>query len=124
RPSIYSNLEARPITWVLVAGVFISLGVLLTSLRGKSEAKPFLASAAFIASILAATAAGYYPNILISTLDPANTLNVANAKAGELGMRVGFIWWSIAIVLAIGYFAFLFKSFSGKVRVSEEGHGY
>ena len=124
RPSLYSNLASRPMTWVLVAAMMVSLCALFVSLRGTSEAKPFFASCAFIATILAATAAGYYPNLLISTIDPANTLTISNAKAGELGMRVGLIWWTIAIILAIGYFAYLFRSFRGKVTLSEEGHGY
>jgi len=32
------------------------------------------------------------------------------------------IWWSLAILLAIGYFTYLFHSFRGKVRL-EGGDG-
>jgi cytochrome d ubiquinol oxidase subunit II len=124
QPQLYSNLVARPWTWIFAFGVVVSLIVLFSSMKRGLEARPFLASAGFIVCMLAATALGHYPNILISTIDPANTLTVANAKSGELGMRVGFIWWSIAIVLAIGYFTYLFRSFRGKVALAEDGHGY
>ena len=35
-------------------------------------------------------------------------------------MRVGLAWWSVAIVLAIGYFVYLFHSFRGKVTLEGE----
>jgi cytochrome d ubiquinol oxidase subunit II len=40
-------------------------------------------------------------------------------------MGVGLIWWSVGMVLAIGYFTFVYRMFRGKVRLAESaGHGY
>jgi len=39
-------------------------------------------------------------------------------------LAVGLIWWSIGIVLAVGYFSYLFYSFRGKVKLPVEGEGY
>ncbi len=124
QPQLYSNLIARPWTWALAAAIIGSLRLLFISLKAKQEMRGFLASSGFIASLLAATAAGRYPVLLSSTLNPADGLTVFNAKTGDLGMRVGFIWWTIAIILAIGYFTYLFRSFRGKVSLTEDGHGY
>jgi cytochrome bd ubiquinol oxidase subunit II len=124
QPALYRNLGERPWTWPLVALVPISLVFVFLWLRQGRELPAFLASAVFIASMLAATAAGAYPNVLISTLDPAYNLNVTNASAGGVGLRVGLIWWVIAIALAIGYFAYLFRSFRGKVSIEDERTGY
>ena len=46
------------------------------------------------------------------------------AAAGGIGLRVGLGWWIAAILLAIGYFVYLFRSFRGKVQVTADGHGY
>jgi len=35
---------------------------------------------------------------------------------------VGLAWWCIGIVLALGYFVFIFRMFRGKVSL--EGGGY
>jgi cytochrome d ubiquinol oxidase subunit II len=35
---------------------------------------------------------------------------------------VGITWWALGMVLALGYFVFVYRMFRGKVRL--EGHGY
>src|SRR5205807_6680225 len=74
----------------------------------------------FIMGMLGATAAGVFPNILISTLSPRFTLDAYNATAGALSLRVGLVWWTLALFLSIGYFVLLFRSFRGKVGPGTE----
>ncbi|HLJ54761.1 MAG TPA: cytochrome d ubiquinol oxidase subunit II [Chthonomonadaceae bacterium] len=122
RPELYRNLLARPWTWALAAAVAASIAGLWIAHMRKRELAAFLCSAAFLVSILGATAAGLYPDLLTSTLDPAYSLDIANAQAGGIGLRVGFYWWSVAVLLAIGYFTYLFRSFRGKVSPQTHGH--
>lgn len=121
QPALYATLVSRPWTWLLAALIVAGLAMVLVGLARDHELGAFLGSALFIAAMLGATAAGLYPNILVSTLDPAYTLNVTNAAAGRLSLEVGLVWWSLAIALAIAYFTYLFWSFRGKVRLGE-GH--
>jgi cytochrome d ubiquinol oxidase subunit II len=124
RPQLYGSLAARPLTWPLVAVVAVSLGLVVFFLRRGRELPAFLASAGFIAGMLAATAAGVYPDILVSTLDPRYNLNIHNAVAGGIGLRIGLFWWVLAILLAVGYFVYLFHSFRGKVVLGEDETGH
>jgi cytochrome bd ubiquinol oxidase subunit II len=124
QPRLYANLVARPWTWLLLALIIGSLVLLLIELRQGRELPAFLASAGFIVSLLAATAAGLYPNLLISTLNEEFNLTIRTAAAGGLALRVGLFWWVLAIALAIGYFTFLFRSFRGKVQPGRDEHGY
>jgi cytochrome bd ubiquinol oxidase subunit II len=124
RPQIYASLMSRPWTWLLLIVILGSLATVFVSLRQRRELPAFLASAGFLMGMLAATAAGLFPNLLVSTLDAAHTLTVTNAAAGELSLRVGLIWWVLAILLAVGYFVYLFRSFRGKVQLESDGHGY
>jgi cytochrome d ubiquinol oxidase subunit II len=124
RADLYANLLARPWTFALVLlalGGFA--GILYFSRRG-AELAAFLSSASFLLAILAATMAGQFPDLLRSTLDPAFDVTAFNAAAGSYGLRVGAVWWTIGIVLTIGYYAVLFRSFRGKARASADGHGY
>ena len=50
------------------------------------------------------------------------SLTIANTSAGAHGLSVGFYWWSIGMVLAIGYFVFVYRMFRGKVRLDGEGY--
>jgi cytochrome bd ubiquinol oxidase subunit II len=56
--------------------------------------------------------------------DAAYSLTVANAQAGAYGLKIGLIWWIIGMILATGYFVFLYRSFGGKVSSNSDTHGY
>jgi cytochrome d ubiquinol oxidase subunit II len=124
RPLLYANLLHRPAFWTVALLVPAGFAYALLSHRAGRELHAFLASCAFIVSLLGATAAGLYPNMLISTLDPAYNLTVHNASTTDLGMRYGLTVWIPAILLAVGYFAYLFRSFRGKVSLDEGGYGH
>jgi cytochrome bd-type quinol oxidase subunit 2 len=53
----------------------------------------------------------------------AYSLTVFNSKTGDYSMRVGLVWWLVGIILAIGYFVFLYRFFRGKVTL-EDTEGY
>jgi cytochrome d ubiquinol oxidase subunit II len=82
----------------------------------------FFSSGAFIVGMLASSAFGVYPDVL-PAVDPANSLTIYNASAGQYGLAVGLVWWCIGIVLAIIYFVFSYRLFWGKVTARGDiGH--
>lgn len=124
QPQLYANLWARPWTLALVIVVFASLAGVFRFHRQRRELAAFLASSLFLLSILAATMAGNYPDLLRSSLDPAFSVTAENAATGRYGLQIGMAWWLVGITLAIGYFVFLFRLFRGKVEPPAPGHGY
>jgi cytochrome d ubiquinol oxidase subunit II len=86
--------------------------------RRRFDRRAFLATSALLASLLAATAAALYPVILRSTIDARYDVTAASAATGHRALVVGLTWWIPALVLAVAYFAYLFRSFAGKVRAS------
>jgi cytochrome d ubiquinol oxidase subunit II len=66
---------------------------------------------------------GVYPMVLPAR-NPVYSLTVAGAKAGAYGLKVGLAWWTIGIILAAGYFTFVYRSFAGKVAVGKDHHEY
>jgi len=123
-PALYANLSRSPLEW---AGMALFLGGLATVFTGLARGRhrtAFLGSSAFIVGILAATAAGTWPVMLRSTLDPAASLTAYNASAGPGGLRAGLGWWFIGFPLAVLYFALLGRVHRGKVRAPEDGQGY
>ena len=119
RPELYTGLAARPWSWPLpVLAAAALAGVFGWLFRGRERAA-FLCSAAFLASTLAATAAGLFPLLLPSTISPAFSLTAAQAATGQHGLRVALIWWTLGISLAVGYAAFLYRSARGRVRLQD-----
>lgn len=114
RPALFAALVRRPWVWPLPALAVVSPVVALRALRRGHDRRAFLASSAFVASLLLATAGVLYPGLLPSTLGSAFDLNVADAASGPHGLAVGLAWWLPAIGLAVLYFVNLFWSIRGR----------
>jgi cytochrome d ubiquinol oxidase subunit II len=120
RPDVITGLFARP--WALL---FVALalagawGAFQFPRRGRDLAA-FLSSCAFLLGMAAATLAGHYPYWLRSTLDPSFSLTAYNAATDRYGMGVALTWWTIAIVLVVCYFTYLFRSMRGKVNAEPD----
>lgn len=123
-PVLFARLAVRPWAWPLPLVALGGLVLVPFALRRGREKAAFLSSGAFIAGILAATAAALYPDVLRSTLSEAYHLNAHRAATGSIALRLGLIWWLPALALAVGYFVYLFRLFRGKVSegAGEYGH--
>ncbi len=87
-----------------------------------SDLKAFLSSTMFIGGMLASTAFGLYPKVLPASTDPNLSLTIYNTSANEYGLSVGLVWWLVGIVLASGYFIYVYRAFRGKVNLQENGY--
>jgi cytochrome d ubiquinol oxidase subunit II len=120
RPGIYRALLGRPLGWLMVAAALLGLvAAFWFRARGRDLAA-FLGSSAFLAGTLLATAAGLFPAMLPSTIDPAFDVTAWSAAAGEHGLRVGLAWWCLGIPLAASYTIYIFRALRGKAQA--DGH--
>jgi cytochrome d ubiquinol oxidase subunit II len=124
RPEVWTNYREHLWGYLFpLAGAAGLAGMRFFTARGNDRAA-FLSSALFIAGMLASTAFGLFPNVLPASTSPEFGLTVYNASAQPYGLAVGITWWSAGIILAIGYFTYLFFQFRGKIKVPAEGEGY
>jgi cytochrome bd ubiquinol oxidase subunit II len=124
RPSLLANYRRMPFLFaipVLVAGSLFSMS---WASRTRNERNAFLSSCAYLVFMLVGAAAAVYPNLLVSTTDPALNITIYNAHSGEHALSVGLIWWGVGMLIAIGYFVFVYYTFRGKVTAGPAGHGY
>jgi len=124
RPEIWGNYTLHTWAYVLPIIGLVALGGMFVFNLRENDPLAFLSSATFIASALASTAFGLFPVVLRATTDPDRSLTVYNTMSHEYGLSIGIIWWSVGILLACGYFAFLYRSTRGKIVVPAEGDGY
>jgi cytochrome bd ubiquinol oxidase subunit II len=118
QPALLASLAQRPWAWPLALAIVVALvGVWLASGRGRDRAA-FFASSALLAALLLATAASLFPVILRSTIDAQYDVTAYGAATGRRGLLYGLTWWIPALLLAVAYFWYLFRSFAGKVRPS------
>lgn len=114
RPQVLDNYYAMPVGWLIPIAVALSLAAIKYFNARGLDKQAFLASSVFLAAMLGGAVFGVYPNVL-PALDPQHSLTIYNASAGSYGLFVGMIWWTIGIIIALGYFTFLFRTFRGKV---------
>jgi len=122
RPAIWANFGSDP--WGAIfplAGAAGLAGMFVFNWKG-DDARAFISSSTFIAGMLASTAFGLFPVVLPSSIDPRYSLTVTSTAAASYGLGIGIVWWSIGIVIALGYFTYLFVSFRGKVAVHPESY--
>jgi cytochrome bd ubiquinol oxidase subunit II len=120
RPEIMNNYVQHKVGLAVPVVVFLSLGVMLWANPKGKEKIAFAASSCFIVAMLVGAAAGLYP-VVLPARDRQNDLTIANTAAGSHGLTVGLAWWALGAALAVVYFVFVYKKFSGKVQLGE-GH--
>src|SRR5215469_4273779 len=122
RPGVLDNYKQHTLGFVIPVLVFGSLAVMMHGLIKRADKVAFAASAVYIVAMLAGAAFGLYPVLLPASTDPARNITIYNAAAGRHGLTVGLVWWTIGMILTVGYFVFVYRMFRGKVRL--EGEGY
>lgn len=123
RPEIANNFRVRLWGWIIPALVVVSLVSMIYFHRVQRDRAAFLASTAYIVGMLGGAAFAMYPYLLPASSDPALSLTIFNSRTGDYSMSVGLIWWIVGMMLALGYFIFLYRFFRGKVTL-EDKEGY
>ena len=93
-----------------------------TFVRRGETFRAFICSSAMIALLIVSGAVGLYPNLLISTTDPAYNLTVANAASADNTLTVTLIVAVIGMPFVLLYTAGVYWFFRGKATV--DSHGY
>jgi cytochrome d ubiquinol oxidase subunit II len=116
QPTLRLNYDAHPIgyVWPLI-GLAALAGTLIFRARERDLAA-FTSSSVMLLGLLASTAWGSYPNILIATTDPAKSLTITNASAGGNGLQAAVWWFTIGVATAISYQIFIHRLFRGPVK--------
>ena len=120
QPHLSESFQAKP--WGCVFPLLALAGLIgIPVMNGRGGLGAFLSSCLFIVGMLTSAAFGVYPYVLPSSPDPALSLTVYNAAAPLYGLQVGLMWFIPGMILAGGYFVYTYRSFSGKLRLDEEG---
>ena len=122
QPQVPANLTAMHWGFVFPAIAVVGLACVQWFLAKQNNRHAFLGSCAYLLGMLTSVVFGVYPYVLPAR-KPEFALTAFNAKAGQYGLKIGLIWWAIGMLLAAGYFVFVYRSFAGKVVVDKDAHG-
>ena len=122
-PQLKKNLTTLPLGLILPLLAVVGLAGVQFELIKRDERKAFLASCLYITGMLTSVVFGVFPMVLPAR-NPIYSLTVNGAKAPDYGLKVGLVWWVVGMMLAAGYFIFVYRSFGGKISVERDGHGH
>jgi len=115
RPSLLGNYRMHGAALAIPLAAIASLLTMPALARRGRELGAFLSSSIFLAAMLAGAAAALYPDLLPASGDTALSITIFKAAAGRHALSAGLVWWSGGILLAIGYFVFVYRMARGKI---------
>ena len=124
QPAVPANLASHPWGYIFPALALCGLVGMFWFIRKQDDLKSFLASCLYIVGMLTSVVFGLYPLVLPASTNPAYSLTVDNAKAGDYGLKIGLAWWILGMVLVAIYTTHVYRSFAGKVQLAEGEKGH
>ena len=124
RPGIWQNYSHHVWGFIFPLAGAIGLAGMLWYAKVGNDKLAFISSSMFIGGMLASTAFALYPTLLTASTGSEFSLTIYNTSAQAYGLGVGLGWWILGILLAAGYFLFVYRSFRGKVVLPSEHEGY
>lgn len=124
RPNSLHNYETHPAAFLAPVAAFVGLVMISIALRKRAALRGFGGSCLYLASMLGGAAAGLVPVLLPCVGTEGQDLTIDRALAGAHTLRVGLVWWSIGIALALFYFCVVYWLFRGKVPQEADGYGH
>jgi len=121
-PWVLETVRMRP--WVF--GV-IALSVLIVlniprEIHHKREFRAFLSSCAVMALMMAAFGLTYFPNMVLSNPEPANSLTIYNAASTQKTLGIMLVIAVLGVPLVLAYTACIYWVFRGKTSLTK--HSY
>ena len=107
---------------IFPAAALVSILLAYRFVRQGRDFAAFLGSAATIALLVISGAVGMFPNLIVSTTDPAYNLTVYNAASADNTLVVCLIVAIIGMPFVLAYTAGVYYFFRGKTTV--DSHGY
>jgi cytochrome d ubiquinol oxidase subunit II len=125
RPELLRNFKLAPIGYIIPLVVFGSVVLMFVFSRKGNDKAAFLSSSAYLTMMLVGVAFALYPIILPASTGEQFNLTIANSVTSAYAMKVALVWWTIGIIIALGYFVYVYRMFKGKVSLTGTGeHGY
>jgi cytochrome d ubiquinol oxidase subunit II len=121
-PNITANYNALKIGYLIPVLVFASLVGVIVFQKGRKEVLAFVCGGLYLAFMLVGAVYSLYP-VILPAINPQYNLTIHNSITSAYALQVGLRWWSVGIVIALGYFIFLYRMFRGKIVLENHG-GY
>src|SRR5258705_8196142 len=124
RPDLFQQAIYKPFCWIGLLVIIASATTLISGLVTHQETRAFVGSNGLLLGVLATGAAALFPVMLHSTLAPENSLTAYAVASNASAFRYITIWWPVGFTLAVAYFIFISRRYSGKASAKRDNQGF
>lgn len=121
-PHLTDDIKQNPMLIIFPFLAFLSIANIPRLVSKRRYKLSFLFSSLTIAFLLATVAIELYPNLLISSLSPNNTIDIYKAASSTKTLKIMLTMVAIGGPLVLGYTIFVYKVFAGKVKMDETSY--
>jgi cytochrome d ubiquinol oxidase subunit II len=121
-PYLFEGMLQNPIAWILFAVFLGSTIYLPVAVKAGKYLVAFIASSLMIACMTGLAAVSLFPRLVPSSIDLANSLTIYNASSTQPTLQTMFIIALIGMPFVIGYTAFIYSVFKGKVVLTKDSY--
>jgi cytochrome d ubiquinol oxidase subunit II len=121
-PHMSANLKAAPWLWVLPLLNALAIANIPREINQGREGRAFISSCAAIAAMLILFAIGMFPNLILSSPDPANSLHLYNAASSARTLKIMLIIALTGMPLVLAYTISIYYIFRGKVKLDTNSY--
>jgi cytochrome d ubiquinol oxidase subunit II len=122
QPHLVRSYRASPVLWLVPAASLAAVvAIPLLSRRGRPVAA-FLASSVSIAALMATAGLALFPTIVPDLDGGGHDLTAFNSSSSATTLTVMLVVALVGMPVVLGYTAYIYRAFKGKVRPDE--HGY
>ncbi|MEI6071581.1 MAG: cytochrome d ubiquinol oxidase subunit II [Verrucomicrobiae bacterium] len=121
-PWVLETVRARPhVLIVVAANILIVLNIPREIHKGRTFSA-FLSSCAAMGLMMATFGLTYFPNMVLSAPDPANSLTITNAASTDKTLGIMLVIAIIGVPVVLAYTASIYWVFRGKTSLTK--HSY
>ncbi|MFH2000816.1 MAG: cytochrome d ubiquinol oxidase subunit II [Planctomycetota bacterium] len=119
---LLANYNETPLLWVIPVLAFGA--IILTGIfnRTGADGKAFLFSCISILGLITLCAVALFPNMVPALGRPELSLTITNASSSALTLKTMLILALIGMPIVIGYTIWVYRIFSGKVKLNEDSY--
>ncbi len=121
-PHLSDEFKNNPELFIVPVLMFLSIANIPRLAHKRKYGQAFLFSSITISLLLILVAIELYPTLLMSTLDPANSITVYNAASSEKALGIMLTITAIGGPLVLIYMFFVYRTFRGKVKLDETSY--
>jgi len=121
-PHLAERMRAQPIWFLVPVLTMLAVANIPREIFHGREFRAFLSSSAVIGLLVTLIGVGLFPNLLLASNDPANSLNIVNGASSPKTLQIMLIIAIIGMPLVLAYTASIYWVFRGKVKLDKASY--